>query len=67
MKIIVIVTLLLCSLGGNPIVFVCDNPTTEVYHLDENCRGLKKCKQEVKKITLDRAKSLKKRLCNFED
>lgn len=67
MKIIALASLLLFSTVGNPIVYICDSPAAEVYHLDENCRGLNKCKDEVKKITLDRAKSLKRRLCGFED
>jgi len=67
MKTIALIALTLCFTSENSIVYVCDSPDAEVYHLNENCRGLKKCKGEIKKITLDRAKSLKRRLCGFED
>jgi hypothetical protein len=67
MKTIALLALILCFTSENNIVYVCDSSDTEVYHLEESCRGLKKCKGELKKITLDRAKSLKRRLCGFED
>jgi len=67
MKTLTILALLFLFTPDNRLVLLCDSPTSEVYHLDENCRGLKKCIHEIKKITLDRAKSLQRRLCGFED
>lgn len=67
MKTLTLIILLLTFSAESNEVWICDSPSAEVYHLDENCRGLKKCSHEIKKITLDRAKSLKRRLCGFED
>lgn len=39
----------------------------ESFILDKNCEGLKKCKHEVKEVTLEEAKKIERRLCGFED
>lgn len=67
MKTFALLLLLLFAKRDNDTVFICDSPSSEVYHLDENCQGLKKCKHEVKTVTLEKAKELKRRLCGFED
>jgi len=48
-------------------VYICDSKTAKKYHLKKDCRGLSNCKSEVKKITLTKAKELKRTLCGWED
>jgi hypothetical protein len=67
MKTIAFAFLVLCSNPEDSTVFICDSPSSEVYPLDENCEGLKRCKHEVKTIPLDEVKSLERRWCGFED
>lgn len=67
MKILTIALLILFSSTEDAKVFICDSPSSEVYHVDENCEALKRCKHEVKEITLEEAKDLERRLCGFED
>lgn len=66
-KLLIIISLLGFTVQENPLVFICDSPASEVYHLDENCQGLQKCKHEIKKISKEEAIARKRRLCGFED
>ena len=53
--------------GIEPNVYICNSTTAKRYHLKENCRGLKACKTDVKKVTLEDAKDRKRSLCKWED
>ncbi len=66
MKTITIFILLFLFTPENPELYICDNQTSEVYHLDQNCEALKRCTHEVNQITRGKAKELERRLCGFE-
>lgn len=53
------------SSSGN--VFICDNGKTEVYHLDKECHGLKRCTTGITPLTLKEAKDKGLRLCGYEE
>lgn len=45
-------------------VYICDNKTSEVYHLSKSCNALGHCKHEVITVTKEEAeKKLGKRAC----
>lgn len=48
-------------------VFICNSKTAKKYHLSKDCRGLSNCKAETIRITLSKAKELKRTLCGWED
>jgi hypothetical protein len=68
MKLILI--LFTCSILGltniklDDKVYICVSPTAHAYHKYE-CKGLKKCTHQIKKITLLEAKDAKKKACGF--
>ena len=66
-KLLILISLLVFTTQDNPLVFICDSATAEVYHLDEKYQGLQKCKHEIKKISIEEAIARKLRLCGFED
>lgn len=70
MKRLVILTLSIIALsfsGSNdPSALICNNGTTEVFHLNENCQGLKRCDHEVLKMTKNEALEKGMRLCGYE-
>lgn len=51
--------------GGNGNVYICTGPTAEVYHAKKTCRGLNRCSDEIKAITLTEAKSMGRRACKI--
>lgn len=46
-------------------VYVCTGSRSQCYHKVENCRGLKSCRGEVKKISLKAAQSVGRRECKI--
>jgi hypothetical protein len=66
-KLLIIISLLGFTTQDNPTVFICDSAASEVYHLDEKCEGLQRCKHEIKKISKEEAIAKKHRLCGYED
>lgn len=48
-------------------VYICDSPSANKYHLKNDCHGLRKCTHHIIKITLEEAKKRKFELCKFED
>ncbi|OFZ51113.1 MAG: hypothetical protein A3D92_09075 [Bacteroidetes bacterium RIFCSPHIGHO2_02_FULL_44_7] len=48
-------------------VFLCDNGTTEVYHLDKDCSALRRCTHGVIPLSLPEAKEKGLRACGLED
>jgi len=63
--------LLLLSLSsfgtGSNDVYICKSKNAKRYHLIEDCRGLKNCKAEVVKVTLQECEAQGKTLCGYED
>ncbi|MFP9100588.1 hypothetical protein ACLI09_16180 [Flavobacterium sp. RHBU_24] len=62
-----LVTFTLTSYTANDEVYICDSKGAKRYHLDKACTGLSQCKAEIKKVTLEDAKSSGKTLCGYED
>ena len=51
---------------SNPqIVYICTGPQSKVYHSSSRCKGLSKCSKEIKKVTLEKAKSMNRRACKM--
>lgn len=49
-------------------VYICVSENAKVYHFSKECNGLKKCIHEIKKVSLEDAKSTyKRRVCGLED
>lgn len=53
------------STGDDQIVYICTGPTATVYHKTSRCKGLNRCSGEIKKITLQKAKSMNRRPCKI--
>ena len=48
-------------------VYICGEKGAKKYHFSKNCRGLASCKHEIIKVSLQKAKSMGKDLCGWED
>lgn len=46
-------------------VYICTGPNSKCYHRTADCKGLKKCSKEVKKVTLTYAKGKQRTPCRF--
>ncbi|MBI9036194.1 MAG: hypothetical protein JEZ03_17175 [Bacteroidales bacterium] len=46
-------------------VFICDSEASYAYHKNKNCRGLKRCKADVKEIKLSTAKKKGRKPCKI--
>lgn len=46
-------------------VYICTGPTAYAYHKYRTCRGLNRCTGEIKQISLEQAKSEKRRACKI--
>ena len=47
-------------------VFICNSFTSKTYHKQENCKGLKKCKDTIVRVSLHKAKNYGRVLCGYE-
>jgi hypothetical protein len=64
--------LILCSLLAINVfspakkkIFICTDPKSQVYHYQELCKDLEKCKFEIKEVKENEAKDQEKRLCKL--
>ena len=67
---LLVTTIMLLSSSIPPVasnVFICKSKSSKRYHLKEKCRGLSACKAGVSEITLEKAKSIGRTLCKWED
>lgn len=48
-------------------VYVCMGPSSKKYHYTKSCRGLSRCSKDIVKVTLSKAKEMKRTLCGWED
>lgn len=67
---LLVTTIMLLSSAIPPVasnVFICKGKSSKRYHLKKTCRGLSACKSGVSEVTLEKAKSLKRTLCKWED
>lgn len=46
-------------------VYICTDPKSQIYHYEELCKDLEKCKFEVKDVKENEAKDQDKRLCKL--
>lgn len=46
-------------------VYVCTGPSSKRYHKTNNCKGLNSCSKEVKKVTIEQAKEMKRTPCKM--
>lgn len=46
-------------------VYVCTGPQSVCYHSSSKCRGLSRCSADVKAVSLDKAKQMKRRPCGI--
>lgn len=53
------------STNQEPKVYICTGKSSEVYHSDENCRGLRNCKGEIKQVPLKEAQTMNRRACKI--
>lgn len=57
-----------CTLNkveGDTYVYICTGKKAYSYHCNRGCRGLNKCQAEIKKVTLEYAKSIKRIPCKI--
>ena len=46
-------------------VYICTGPESKRYHSNSNCRGLNKCSASIEKVTVAKAKSMKRTACRI--
>lgn len=44
-------------------VYLCNGPSSKVYHRSENCKGLSRCSTQIAKVSLSTAKGKGRRAC----
>lgn len=47
-------------------VFICKSTLSKKYHLKKTCRGLSRCKVEIKETTRTKAEKYGRTLCKWE-
>ena len=47
-------------------VYLCNGPSSKVYHRSENCKGLNRCSTQIAKVSLSTAQSKGRRACRIE-
>lgn len=47
-------------------VYLCNGPSSKVYHRSEGCKGLNRCSTQIAKVSLSTAKSKGRRACRIE-
>ena len=46
-------------------VYICTGPGSKRYHISSRCMGLSNCSKSIKKVTLKKAKSMKRTPCKM--
>ena len=66
--------ILICSFSGSTAsysndstdyVWICTGKAAYSYHNNRGCRGLNRCKAKIKKVTLEKACSMKRSPCEI--
>lgn len=52
-----------CVSHGDTMVYVCTGKGSYRYHRHSDCRGLNNCKGSIKRVTLQKAQSMKRTPC----
>lgn len=58
MKYLILLSFLLFSSSDDTSVYICTGPKSECYHNKRDCRGLKNYSDEIKTVTLEKAKQI---------
>lgn len=68
----ILVSIWLINLDGGVIkkakkqdVYICTGGQSKRYHSTDECIGLSKCSRDIKKISIDEAKDLKRTPCGY--
>ena len=48
------------------VVYICNGPSSKVYHKSNTCKGLSHCSTKVYKTTVEEAKKMGRRECKIE-
>ncbi len=54
------------SISAEEYVYICNGPSSKVYHRSESCKGLNRCSTQIAKVSLSSAKSKGRRACKIE-
>ena len=54
-----------CNVRGDNSVYICTGYSAYCYHCKRNCRGLNNCHADIKKVSLNVAKSKGREPCNI--
>lgn len=65
MKAIILSLLLLCTSISPTHVYICTGPNAYAYHKTNTCKGLRRCKGEIKEISLEEAKKENRKACKL--
>lgn len=47
-------------------VYLCNGPSSKVYHRSENCKGLNRCSTQILKVSLSTARNKGRKACRIE-
>lgn len=50
---------------NNTTVYICTGPQSKRYHKTADCRGLRSCSKEIRKVTLEYAKKIGRTPCGY--
>lgn len=53
------------NLVSDGYVWICTGKAAYSYHNNRNCSGLNRCKASIKKVTLEKALSMKRTACDI--
>lgn len=65
MKVIIISLLFLCPSISSKHVYICTGPNAYAYHKVNSCKGLRRCKGDIKEISLEQAKKENRKACKL--
>ena len=51
--------------AGSNYVWICTGKSAYSYHNNRDCSGLNRCKASIQKVTIEKAKSMKRTPCNI--
>ena len=65
---LLLVTFMCCAFAANEnsnTVYICTGPQSKRYHKTADCRGLRSCSKEIRKVTLEYAKKIGRTPCGY--
>lgn len=61
----ILLSLIFLACATSDGVYVCMGPQSRRYHKSASCKGLRNCSREIKKVSLEQAKSMHKTPCHI--